>query len=227
MYVMDAYSSQQKVLYHNYITMTFKRTHWMSNTRFYRIYRWIKRRCNLPTDTNYSHYGARWIRCERKNFEDFRYTMYWSYLEHINKYWEKNTTIERIDVNWNYCIENCRRATMKEQGNNTRTNVAIKYDWVKYPSIEILCESLNLNYHTVYKRIFLDGQWVKEAIDDLKTKTSKYKYKWVTYKWITDLCRKLWLKRTSITYRLKIWMSLEDAIENRFRTYVKEQWTND
>ena len=203
------------------------RTHWMSKGRFYRIYRWIKNRCNLPSDYNYHCYGGRWIKCEWNTFNDFYYTMYKSYIEHVEKYWEKDTTIERIDVNGNYCVENCRRATIKEQGNNTRFNLKIEHDWVKYPSLRVLCESLNLNYNTVYKRVYLEWQDVNEAIRELQTKANKYKYKGVTYKWITDLCRKLWLKRTSIAYRIKMWMSIEDAIESEFRTYNKSIWKTD
>lgn len=208
------------------ITMYWK-THWMSRTRFYRIYRWIVSRCNLPSINTYKVYWWRWIKCEWNTFEDFYYTMYKSYNEHVKKFGERNTTIERIDVNWNYCIENCRWATTKEQWNNTRSNVPMEYNWITYPSIEVLCEHLWLKYNTVYKRIFLEWQSSKHAIDELITKNNKYKYKWITYKWITDMCKKLWLKRTSIKYRLSIWMSIDEAIETDFRPYNNIKWKDD
>lgn len=148
--------------------------------------------------------------------------MWESYIKHVKQYWEKDTTIDRIDVNWNYCKENCRRATPKEQMNNMRENVPMGYNWKKYPSIMLLCEDLWLKYVTLYKRIFLDWQTPEKAISEMLEKKTKFKYKWIVYKWITDMCRKLNLKRTSIWYRLSIGMTIEEAIEKSFLDERKE-----
>ena len=191
-------------------------THWMSKTRFYKIYRWVLARCNTPSMTWYRHYWGRGIKCYWEKFEDFRDDMYESYQIHVKQFWEDKTTLERIDVNGNYCKENCRRATPKEQINNTRMNVKIKFNWKEYQSLQYLCEYLWLKYCTLYKRIYLDWQDKDKAIVEMLNKKQKYKYKWVTYKWITDMCRKLWLKRTTINYRLSIWMSIEEAIGFRW-----------
>jgi hypothetical protein len=92
--------------------------HWMNKTRFYNIFRQMKARCTEECRRWYHNYGGRWIKVLWKSFEEFRDDMYESYLEHIKEYWEKETTIDIIDVDWNYCKENCRRATLKEQANN-------------------------------------------------------------------------------------------------------------
>ena len=126
--------------------------HWMSKTRFNNIYDWILYRCNNNNCWAYYLYWWRWIKCEWKSFEEFRDDMYKPYLKHIEEFWEKNTTIDRIDVNWNYCKENCRWETIKEQTNNRINNIYIEYNWEKQ-TLSYWCKLFWLKYMSTYHNI--------------------------------------------------------------------------
>lgn len=88
--------------------------------KFYDVYLWMIRRCTNPQHTSYKNYWARWIRVLRNSFEEFRADMYESYVKHIKEYWKAQTSLDRIDNDWDYCKENCRWATWKEQELNKR-----------------------------------------------------------------------------------------------------------
>lgn len=94
------------------------KTHGMDWTKIYSVYASLKQRCN---NLNNKNYWGRWIKCEWNTFEEFYKDMWDSYKEWLS--------LDRIDVNWNYCKENCRWATWKVQQNNRRNNRLIEYKW--------------------------------------------------------------------------------------------------
>lgn len=102
-------------------------THSMRKTRFYAIWCDIKQRCDNESCRAFSFYGGRGITyCDSwKFFENFKEDVYESYLKHCKEFGEKDTTLDRINVNGNYEKSNCKWATRKEQANNRRSNFLV------------------------------------------------------------------------------------------------------
>lgn len=100
----------------------------MSKTRFWTIWRGIIDRCTKKYSTSYERYGGKGIKtCDRwLEFINFKEDMYKSYLEHVEKYGEKETTIDRINSKKDYYKENCKWATNLEQAQNTSSSKLFK-----------------------------------------------------------------------------------------------------
>lgn len=138
--------------------------HWMDWTIPYKKFMSAKSRCTNPANDSYYRYGWRGIKVERKDFEDFWKDMWPSYYEHVKEYWAKDTTLERINNNWNYCKENCRWATQQEQYENKSNNHNVIYKWKHYPTIAKLCREKWVKIQLVRDRLRL-GRTVEDAVD--------------------------------------------------------------
>lgn len=123
---------------------------WESGTRFFNIYRCIVKRCTNPKHNYYEIYGWKGIKCDWESYEDFKRDMYDSYIEHCKKFWEKQTTIDRLDNSKNYNKENCRWATWKEQNNNQSKSVKYSWHWMELWLSEIYDLAKPVVSRTVY-----------------------------------------------------------------------------
>ena len=101
------------------------KTHGMSSTRLYRIYKKMYRRCYKPKTKWFENYGGRGITiCQEwlgeQGFENFaKWSMKNGYAD--------NLSIDRKDNDKGYSPDNCRWASAKEQANNTRSTVFLTY----------------------------------------------------------------------------------------------------
>lgn len=120
-------------------------THRMSETKIFRIWNSMIQRCTNSNDKNYKNYGKRGIKvCERwLKFENF--------YEDMGEP-EEGMSLDRTDNDGNYCPENCKWSTRKEQQRNQRTN---KYLTINGET-KILAEWAEISgtkYNTIQSRL--------------------------------------------------------------------------
>jgi len=104
-------------------------------------------RCYKQTDKEYKNYGGRGIEVCTEWREDKNAFFRWA----LANGWKPGLTIERVDVNGNYCPENCTFIPLSEQHNNKTDTLRITIDGVTRPAQE-WCKIFGANKHTFQTR---------------------------------------------------------------------------
>lgn len=117
-------------------------------TRLFRIWRNMQQRCYNEKKTYYKNYGGKGIKlCPEWN-KDFVAFRDWA----LTHGYDDTLTIDRIDVNSDYCPANCRWIPLKEQGRNKHNTLFVMYNGGKTRLIE-LCRQFGVPYATAWKKL--------------------------------------------------------------------------
>jgi hypothetical protein len=113
----------------------------------------MRNRCERANDKQYKDYGGRGIKvCEQwKTFAHF--------LEDMGLRPE-GTTLDRIDNDGDYTLDNCRWANRIEQGRNRRDNRMVVYAGKQMTLVEA-CQMSGIRYDTARSRLDRYG-WTAE-----------------------------------------------------------------
>lgn len=130
------------------------KTHGLTKSPTYKSWIALRKRCTDIKNNYFKDYGGRGIYvCERwfNSFENF--------LEDIGHKPSKEYTLDRINNDGPYSPENCRWATLTEQGRNKSTNRLITlYGHTK--CVASWAEIFNLKKQLIYTR--LNSGWTPE-----------------------------------------------------------------
>lgn len=127
---------------------THKVTHGGRYERLYTILKGMKQRCYNKNCFSYKDYGARGIEICDQWLSDYASFRDWA----IKNGYKDGLSIDRIDVNGNYCPENCRWVGTFEQSNNRRNNVRYNFKGEELTISEI-AELTGIKYGTIHQRL--------------------------------------------------------------------------
>lgn len=123
-----------------------------TNKRLFSIWQSMKSRCENPNRVKYKDYGGRGIKvcAEWMNAENFvRWALQNGYAEGLQ--------LDRIDNDGNYCPENCRFVTPKENSRNRRNTKSLTING-ETRCVSEWCEITGISPFTVYWWISKKGE---------------------------------------------------------------------
>lgn len=139
-----------------YTTHGFARSKNPREKNFYQVWQGIRTRCYNPNSFPYKDYGGRGIVMSdewKDNFENFKNDMYSTY--------EPGLTIERKEVNGNYCKENCIWETRARQARNRRCSIWVETEQGRL-TVNEAAKIAGISWLGMYARI--RQKWPKDKL---------------------------------------------------------------
>lgn len=127
------------------------------NTPLYKTWSCMKSRCLRKNNPSYPAYGGRGIKICNE------WLTFAGFVKDMGSSFREGLSIERIDNDGNYCKENCRWATDKEQANNRRSNRLLGF-MGEVKTLAIWSDLLGIKRTTISQRIDVYGWSVAEAL---------------------------------------------------------------
>lgn len=132
------------------------------NKQLYSTLQVMKARCYRRTHPRYPNYGGRGIKvCDEWKNLDTGFDAFADWA--LSHGYEPGLTIDRIDVNGDYCPENCRWATQEEQAHNKQNTIWIDFRGERV-QLAVICKRLGLNYQSVHYRLYNLGMDPETAL---------------------------------------------------------------
>lgn len=175
--------------------MSQTKKHGESHTPLHSIWCGMNNRCN-PNNAKASGYGARGIKVcdEWSSFEKFKeWALQNGYVDGL--------TIERTDVDGDYCPDNCSWIPLAIQARNRRTTMWVTYEG-REMSLAEAAELAGIPYKQVHGRIKKYGWSVERALSEPIKRKSELHIK----------CDELGLNYHTVYNRIRMGWSEEDAI---------------
>ena len=101
---------------HDDAAKTNRRTHGLSKHPAYKCWNCMMNRCLNPKDPSYASYGGRGVTVCGK------WRTFPGFLDDMGGLYSEGMTLERVDVNGGYQLDNCAWIPKGEQSRNTRKN---------------------------------------------------------------------------------------------------------
>lgn len=134
-----------------------------TKSSLYHIWSGIIQRCENPKSPEYKSYGGRGISVF-ESWHEFKVFNEWA----VSNGYSQGLTIERIDVDGDYCPDNCNFIPRKDQCLNKQNTLRYKGEVLKHA-----CERLGISYQTVHSRIKKFGWSVEKAVETPLLKGSR------------------------------------------------------